>query len=469
MRGSQRQPFHKSFTSKTEHDILVAELCKKMRGFDRSAQDDCRKRKVLYNSPSDVPSLNKIVAIDLLTSSVKVEANMTMEALVEAILPFGFLPSVVAGERTTTVSDAFAALTSESSSYAFGTFDCTVTEIEVILGDGRLVYARPDNPLTADLFYGSAGGLNSLGLTTALEVCLVRAGPYVELVLQPATGVLDSKLTTSEPRVLSGESAGHSPDTTDTEESDTVCAMEEAEQMHTNDFVEAMLFQGSSGVIITGHFSPVASHPTVRTTQDYVRLVASVWHTQVRIERSMPTLSYLFRNMKYQALRQTDNGQFALCNEGITTPGDTERAKLQSYGLPRNEVGKFLQTTDVVPVLVRTVIQAKDVGRRLSLGVGCPFDIEVNLCVSSRYCQDVIEKALLRDRTPRGFPYLQCRAPCQPEAAWILHNDRWHLKPWLFHNDQWYVELRQKWNSKAIADISDRVACKNPLRLANLA
>ncbi|KAF2022670.1 FAD-binding domain-containing protein, partial [Setomelanomma holmii] len=140
-------------------------------------------KKIPYNAPADIPRLDQIVEIDLSAQTAKVEANVSMGSLVKATLPLGLVPSVVAGQRGMTVADAFANMTSESSSFSFGAFDCTVLEIEIITGDGEIVRARPD--WNEDLFYGSAGTMHSLGLITMLEISLTRRGPYVRLEFIP--------------------------------------------------------------------------------------------------------------------------------------------------------------------------------------------------------------------------------------------------------------------------------------------
>lgn len=465
MGSSQYQWLDANFTSEDQHDKRVAALCEQMQEFDLNARNRSHDGKLPYHSPSDVPGLNKIIAIDVLTFTTRVECNMTMEALVQTTLAFGFLPSVVAGSRSATVSDAFAAMTSESSSFAFGTFDSTVTEIEVILGDGRLVCARPDDPITADLFYGSAGGLNSLGLITLLEVCLVRAGPYVELNLQPVTEASSSGIAFAEPRPHSGGSAIPPLDATEMCRSDAISAMEEVIRTQGNDFVEAMMFRMSSGVVIAGRFSPKASHPIVHKSQEYLRLVADVWRTQRHLERCMSTVSYLFRNMDYLAMQHSGDETSASHLPSIGGPAmSTVTMRRKSYGVPRSRINAFLQAVESRPIVIRRIMQPKDVGRRQSLGAAFPFEYEIDCCISGGSGHDAIEEWLLRKSHPGGFSYLQCRAPCQPGAAWVLHNDRWHVEPWLFHDDRWYVELRSRWKSEAMADISERVTCLNPLR-----
>jgi hypothetical protein len=164
-----------------KHNTRVAEICKEV----RHHYDDLRDNKVLhkaprpYNGPEDILGLESIIWINRDDRTAEVEANVTMEALVKTTLRHGLVPSVVACRRSTTVVQAFANITNESSSFLSGTFDCTVVEVEVILGNGSVVRAGPNK--NEDLFYGLAGTMNSLGLTTMFKISLKSVGPYVEL------------------------------------------------------------------------------------------------------------------------------------------------------------------------------------------------------------------------------------------------------------------------------------------------
>jgi hypothetical protein len=164
-----------------DHDTRVAEICKAIKDHYDYARSNEVPHNVPgpYSTPEDIPCLNRILRINHRKRSAEVEANVTMESLVNATLQFGLIPCVVAGQKGTTVGQAFANITNESSSFTFGTFDCTVLEIELVLGNGTVVRAGPEK--NEKMFYGSAGTMNSLGLTTMFEISLCSRGPYVEL------------------------------------------------------------------------------------------------------------------------------------------------------------------------------------------------------------------------------------------------------------------------------------------------
>jgi hypothetical protein len=167
-----------------KHNTRVAEICKEVRHHYDDARDNTvfKKAPCPYNAPEDISGLDSIISIDgdcRHGGTAEVEANVTMESLVKTTLAHGLVPSVVACQRSTTVAQAFANMTNESSSFLCGTFDCTVLEVEIISGNGDVVKAGPNEK--EDLFYGLAGTMNSLGLTTMFKISLKSLGPYVEL------------------------------------------------------------------------------------------------------------------------------------------------------------------------------------------------------------------------------------------------------------------------------------------------
>ena len=94
--------------------------------------------------------------------------------------------------------------------------------IEIVLGDGEVVKASRDHE-RADLFWGAAGSLGTLGVTTLFELRLIEATPLVELTYHRTSSTSDALETMHR-----------------------VCEDDK------NDFVDGVLFGGDHGVIVTG-------------------------------------------------------------------------------------------------------------------------------------------------------------------------------------------------------------------------
>jgi FAD/FMN-containing dehydrogenase len=104
---------------------------------------------------------------------------ITYEALVDETLKYGLLPAVVPQLKTITVGGAVSGLGIESSSFKFGLVHETVEEMEILLGDGRLVSCScRENP---DLFFGFPNSYGTLGYALRLTIRLIPAMPYVRV------------------------------------------------------------------------------------------------------------------------------------------------------------------------------------------------------------------------------------------------------------------------------------------------
>ena len=88
------------------------------------------------------------------------------------------------------MTTSFAGTSGESSSFKYGLFDRTVTGIEIILGNGEVIWASADQH--RDLFFTAAGSCGSLGVITLLKMELIEAKSYVELEYIPVGSVEDA-------------------------------------------------------------------------------------------------------------------------------------------------------------------------------------------------------------------------------------------------------------------------------------
>jgi Delta24-sterol reductase len=90
-----------------------------------------------------------------------------------------------------TAGGGFAGTAGESSSFRYGFFDRTINWIEMVLGDGEVVKASKTE--RSDLFYGAASSFGTLGVTTLLEIQLVKARTYVALTYLPVFNISEAQ------------------------------------------------------------------------------------------------------------------------------------------------------------------------------------------------------------------------------------------------------------------------------------
>src|SRR5207249_2604484 len=95
-------------------------------------------------------------------------------------LAHGVMPAVVPQLKTITLGGAVAGVGIESSSHRHGLVHDSMLEIEVLLGDGRIVTCAPDNE-HADLFFGFPNSYGTLGYALRVKVKTVPVKPFVRL------------------------------------------------------------------------------------------------------------------------------------------------------------------------------------------------------------------------------------------------------------------------------------------------
>ncbi|KAF7192508.1 Delta(24)-sterol reductase [Pseudocercospora fuligena] len=201
------------FPHDRRHQRAVANIAAKVRTFYdnktafriyHGSTNSTRKSSRNHENIIDISHLNHVLGVKISKGSkiAFVEPNVPMDQLVGETLKMGLIPPVVMEFPGITAGGGFAGTSGESSSFRHGLFDRTVLAIEVVLGDGDVVTASPDDPLTAEMFYAAAASFGTLGVVTLLALELVDAKPFVELTYERITGIDDAVLRINE---LSGE------------------------------------------------------------------------------------------------------------------------------------------------------------------------------------------------------------------------------------------------------------------------
>jgi FAD/FMN-containing dehydrogenase len=127
-----------------------------------------------------VRAFRDVLALDAAAGTLDAEGMVTYEDLVEACLARGVMPAVVPQLKTITLGGALAGVGIEASSHRHGLVHDTALEIEVLLGDGRVVTCTPDNE-HADLFFGFPNSYGTLGYALRVKAKAVPVQPYVRI------------------------------------------------------------------------------------------------------------------------------------------------------------------------------------------------------------------------------------------------------------------------------------------------
>jgi len=128
----------------------------------------------------DVSAFDHVLCVDPGSRTALVGGMTTYEDLADATLRHGLMPLVVPQLKTITLGGAVTGLGIESSSLRSGMPHESVTEMEILTGDGRVVRASDANEHAA-LYRGFPNSYGTLGYALALTIELEPVSPFVHL------------------------------------------------------------------------------------------------------------------------------------------------------------------------------------------------------------------------------------------------------------------------------------------------
>ena len=242
----------------------------------------------------DVSHLGRILDIDIEAMAATVEPNVPMDQLVAATLKLGLVPLVVMEFPGITVGGGLQGGAGESSSFKWGCFNRSLNWYEMVLADGKIVQASPHD--NNDLYFGSAGAYGSLGVVTAAEVKLMKAGKFATLTYVPVSSFDEAVVKLKE--VARGDI----------------------------DFVDGIMFAKDRGVIVYGRMSdtpigPVKHYGHAWNQWFYLGVETAIKNNKT-VAESVPLVDYLFRY---------DRGAFW-----------TGRYAFKRFGVPFNRLTRWL-------------------------------------------------------------------------------------------------------------------------------
>jgi len=259
-----------------DHEASIEAFVAKKERLDLSLQIDAGKISLQKNTISNrfryskhnsvaatgisLSDFDQILSIDPTSRTLDVEGLATYESIVDATLPYGFLPTVSPELKHITVGGATVGIGIESTCFRHGFVHDGLLQAEVLLPDRSIVTCTADNA-HSDLFHALPNSYGTLGYILRARIRLIPATPYVQLLVthfSDASAFLD--------------------------------AMKVATEGAEADFIEGLFFSHDSFYLMTAHFVD-----TVPYIDDILRTDIFYKLAQEKDKIYLTTKDYIFR------------------------------------------------------------------------------------------------------------------------------------------------------------------------------
>ena len=141
----------------------------------------------------DMTTADRVLAADLATGELEVEAGISMDRLMRLFVPMGFFVPVTAGTRYVTVGGAIAADIHGKNHHIAGSFGQHVRWLDLLTADGEVRRIGPD--ADPELFWATVGGMGLTGVILRARVAMKPIESSRILVDTDRTPDLDSLMT----------------------------------------------------------------------------------------------------------------------------------------------------------------------------------------------------------------------------------------------------------------------------------
>lgn len=128
-------------------------------------------------------NFNRIIDVNLTEKYVVAEPNVSMEQITDHLLNLKdgpYMLPVTPEFKHITIGGAVNGLGIESSSCKYGLFEKIIFKYEIVLTDGKIVEATPDNEYK-DLFYAISGSYGTIGILTKIYLKIIPTELYVKV------------------------------------------------------------------------------------------------------------------------------------------------------------------------------------------------------------------------------------------------------------------------------------------------
>lgn len=135
----------------------------------------------------DMTALDRIHRVDAEAGTVEVDAGVSLDALMRALLPFGLWLPVLPGTRQVTVGGAIGSDIHGKAHHVDGSFGDHVLSLDLLTADGEIATLTPDD----DLFWATVGGMGLTGIVLKATLHLNHVETAYFVVDTEQVGSLD--------------------------------------------------------------------------------------------------------------------------------------------------------------------------------------------------------------------------------------------------------------------------------------
>ncbi|MFQ5979906.1 MAG: FAD-binding protein [Candidatus Heimdallarchaeota archaeon] len=435
----------------SQHKSYVASISNQMEEFFRlkkkvriyhGSTNSTRAQNFKEGEIIDVSHLNRVIHINDKEQFALVEPNVPMDKLVDETLHHQLIPPVVMEFPGITVGGGIQGGAGESSSFRWGGFHEICEEYEIILGNGAVISASPEQ--NSDLFYGTACSYGSLGIISLAKMKLIPAKKFVHLryhrvrSFQEAIDLIDR---------ISKENIG---------------------------YLDGIMFKRDLGVVMVGDLTNYSSLPvkTFRKARDewFYLHAQKVAKNHDEWEELIPIRDYLFRYDRgaFWVGQYPFRGRlpFNRITRAIFNPLLNTRTM---YGiLHASEVSKNFVIQDI-SLPKETVRQFMDwVDKKLHIYPLwiCPLKPGKNDRLSPAYIEtDLVVNIGVWGKIPVNADFLKANRRLEETARKlggrkVLYAHTYYSKEdfWEIYDSDWYERLRSSYNADLVfPDIYSKV------------
>lgn len=115
---------------------------------------------------------NKILGFDIEKGTFKCQSGVTLDDILDIIVPNGWFLPVTPGTKYITIGGAVSSDVHGKNHHVDGSFSNHIINIEILLANGEVVHCSPNT--NEDLFHATCGGMGMTGLILSVEFYLKR-------------------------------------------------------------------------------------------------------------------------------------------------------------------------------------------------------------------------------------------------------------------------------------------------------